>query len=102
MDTAPPASRNSYLVAIAIRCHLNPARDLSTPPPPLPAKPPGISETFNGVADCPAAAACVDSEGFVGGETCPGLLIGEPEGKLTPYQLVNGGHAAACDPVSTK
>src|SRR3954453_18788982 len=79
MDRPPPTPRNSYLVAVAISHHFNPAGDLPPPPAPFPAKPPSIPEALDGIAYRPAATSRMDGQGFIRGETCPRLLVGEPE-----------------------
>src|SRR5690349_10136233 len=102
MDRAPPPPRNAYLITVAVRRYLNAAWYFAPPPPPFPPKPSGVFQPFDGVANGAPTTACMDGDGLVGREAGAGLFVGEPEGQLTPYQLVNCCHSPSGDAVSTQ
>jgi hypothetical protein len=100
MDGAPPAPWEPDLIAVTVRRHLDPAWCAFTPPTPFPPEPSGILQALDGGGDRPATASHMGRKCLVGGEAGPGFLVGEPEGKLPPDQLVYCREFSVGNPVS--
>src|SRR5690242_14262917 len=100
MDGAPPPPGNSYFIAVALSPDQHSTGYFLTTPPPSPSEPAGLFEAFDGVANCPPAAARVAGKGLVGGETGARLLVGEAERELPPDQFIYGSQCPSGNPIS--